>query len=139
MKKAAALLLFILLFTAGALGVLVACGVKVAAGGQWDLINCKDKEGNILAYGANYQGGSEPKMNASCEVTDADFILRENGSAAYADYTKRQEDGKLFLTVTFEDGGQAQAECYIYENGAGEYQIMVLTYGSKIYTFRKIA
>ena len=26
-----------------------------------------------------------------------------------------------------------------YENGAGEYQIMVLTYGSKIYTFRKIA
>lgn len=139
MKKRSFLLFFAALLALAMGGLVAACGVRVSAEGQWDLIECRDKEGNIVGYGANMPASEGEKLNVSCEVSAHEFVLREAGKAVYADYDKDEEKNALNLTVTFEDGSQGTARCYIVSSNSSEYQIMELVFGGKTYKFRKIA
>lgn len=140
MKRKAAILLFTLLVAMGLGALVAACGVRVSAQGQWDLLKCTDEEGNVIAYGNNVQGGTaENTLSVSCEVKQGRFSVRYEGDIYYGEFAEEAREDKIHLTITMDGGTQLQAVCYMGGSSGSEVQFMDIIYDGNTYTFRKIA
>ena len=140
MKKKVILILIAVMALFGAGASVAACGVKATAQGQWDLLNCTDGEGNVLASGGYELGSANAEtLKMSCEVSASRFVLRHNGNVYYGDYTEKREDGEIFVYVTMDEGGEFTARCYLDKSSESKIQLMEIVYNERIYTFRKIA